>query len=214
MSQPIEDLIKINPDLRDEKWETQFLNELPHTNIQIVAPQPQPGPDGWPYLLAKTGSGATEPATKVLQWLSTRGIGLVINPESEYPDYILTYGMVWNFKETGKFIGETSRQDPIAGAAEIKAKKLLAGPPHPQYLPDYVRKVLRDFWRDQGVMRPQILVISEDKKHFDLAFSIESLGSPPEPEHLGIAQAISWFLPPHYSVLLISKKGLPDFIDL
>jgi hypothetical protein len=40
------------------------------------------------------------------------------------------------------------------------------------------------------------------------------LGNPPEREHEGIAEAIAWFLPNHYSVVLISEKGLPTFSAL
>jgi hypothetical protein len=63
-------------------------------------------------------------------------------------------------------------------------------------------------------MHPRILVMSTDRKHYDLAFSLESLGNPPTKEHQGIAEAITWFLPPHYSVVLVSEKDLPEFIAL
>ena len=33
-------------------------------------------------------------------------------------------------------------------------------------------------------------------------------------EHAGVAEAIAWFLPPHYSVVLVSETGLPDFISI
>jgi len=91
---------------------------------------------------------------------------------------------------------------------------LHAGPPSPQYLPQYVRNILKEFFRDQGVLMPKILVMSADRKHYDLAISLESLGNPPEKEHQGIAEALSWFLPPHYSIVLVSEKGLPSFVEL
>ncbi|HWU44373.1 MAG TPA: hypothetical protein VN132_13070, partial [Bdellovibrio sp.] len=65
-----------------------------------------------------------------------------------------------------------------------------------------------------AVLRPRILVMSTDRKHYDLAFSLESLGNPPQKEHAGIAEAIGWFLPPHYSIVLVSEKGLPEFVEL
>jgi hypothetical protein len=95
-----------------------------------------------------------------------------------------------------------------------EGKKLLAGEPSNEYLPDYVRKVLRDFFRDQGLLQVKILMISENSGHYDLAFSTESLGNPPQNEMQGIGEAISWFLPPHYSILLASEKDLPEFIVL
>jgi hypothetical protein len=81
-------------------------------------------------------------------------------------------------------------------------------------LPQYVRNILKQFFMDQNVMRPRILVMSTDRKNYDLAFSLESLGNPPVKEHQGVAEAISWFLPPHYSIVLVSEIGLPEFTDL
>ena len=63
-------------------------------------------------------------------------------------------------------------------------------------------------------MQSPVLVMSTDGENYDFCFSLESLGNPPEAEHSGIAEAISWFLPPHYSLLLIGEKDLPKFIDL
>ena len=57
-------------------------------------------------------------------------------------------------------------------------------------------------------------MISENKTDYDLAFSLESLGNPPDKEHIGILEALSWFFPTHYSLMLISQKGLPLFTEL
>jgi hypothetical protein len=53
--------------------------------------------------------------------------------------------------------------------------------------------------------------VSIDQKNYDLCFSLESFGNPPETEHKGLAEALSWFLPAHYSIALISEKLLPGF---
>ena len=209
----MEALLNTPDDRRDVAWEDQFLQALSTSSVRLLSPEPQVGPDGWPYLMVETDPTATEPAQQVMQWLATRGIGLVINPQKEYPDYILTYGMLWSFKETGVFIHRQSIQNQERleiGPTEIKN----AGTPTPQYLPQYARQILREFFRDQGVLNPRILVLTVDGQHYDLAFSLESLGNPPEHERSGVAEAISWFLPPHYSLLLVSEKGLPEFSAL
>jgi hypothetical protein len=54
-----------------------------------------------------------------------------------------------------------------------------------------VRNILKEFFRDQGVFAPKILVMSSDRVNYDLVFSLESLGNPPVKEHQGIAEAIS-----------------------
>jgi hypothetical protein len=40
------------------------------------------------------------------------------------------------------------------------------------------------------------------------------MGLSPEVEHQGILEALAWFLPPHYSVALVSEKGFPAFENL
>src|SRR5690349_12845136 len=96
-SPSILDLMSIPDNERDQTWETRFLSILPHSNLRLIYPNPQQGMDGFPYLYAEATAAATEPAIQIFDWLSTRGIGLLINPHKEVPDYILTFGMIWNF---------------------------------------------------------------------------------------------------------------------
>lgn len=207
------DLVKVPDDQRDVQWEYRFLDALAAAKLRVISPDPQTGPDGWPYLMTETSDAATEPTAKIAHWLATRGIGLVVNPGKSYPDFVFNYGMLWHFKETGLFLRPQS--EVPAGAFDLEAgQPLLAGPPTPEYLPDYVRSILREFFRDQGLHAVKILVMSTDRKHYDLAVSLESLGNPPPKEHEGIAEAIAWFLPSHYSLALVSENGLPEFVPL
>ncbi len=211
---------------RDQNWENKFFQALSLANLRLLTADPQTGPDGWPYLMAETGVDAkpettAEPATepkepiqKVIQWLAGRGIGLVINPQKEYPDYVFTYGMLWNFRETGFFF-QPLNDSHKEGTVEFTPNQVMnSGEPAAHYLPSYVRTILREFFRDQAILKPRVLVMSTNNIDYDLVFSLESLGTPPESEHAGIAEAIGWFLPPHYSILLISEVGLPSFFDL
>lgn len=201
---------------RNFAWDEKFFKAFSSENISLLSKDPQQGPDGWPYLICETQTdeiSEIEASQKVLQWLATRGIGLVVNPRREpYPDYVFSYGMIWSFRETGYFL----RPDLANKSGEVTYdnKKLFTGVPTEEFLPLYVRKVLKDFFRDQSVLNPKILMISQDEKNYDLCFSLESLGNPPATEHAGVAEAISWFLPPHYSVVLISEQNLPPFINL
>jgi len=207
------ELIQVPDEKRDTHWENDFFMAVTQGNLRLMTADPQQGPDGWPYLLTETAAEAQEPAQKLMQWLATKGIGLVVNPQKEYPDYVFTYGMLWHFKETGLFY-KVAAEAPV-GTMEIEnGQALHAGDATPQFLPPYVRSILREFFRDQAVLRPKILVMSTDRKHYDLAFSLDALGNPPEKEHQGIAEAIGWFLPPHYSVLLVKEAGLPAFFEL
>lgn len=204
------DLLLTPTDDRDEAWETQFLEALPQFNFKLISPDPQVGPDGFPYLLVETAPDANEPSAKILSWLSEKGIGLAINPQKDYPDFVLSYGMLWFYRESGKFLLPT----PPASLGSLSLSKSdirHAGTPSPQYLPDYVRSILRQFFLDQGVLSPRILVLSLNGENYELAFSAESLGNPPQEEWQGIAEAIAWFLPPHYSLMIVNEANLPEF---
>ena len=207
----IKALTEVPVSKRDESWEGEFLKSLPHTQLRIVNEAPVAGPDGWPYLLVATDGD--EPFLKVAQWLVQQGIGMVVNPEKPIPDYVITYGMIWNLRERGEFFTKISA--PRTGPVELKhGQQVFAGPPSEAYLPKDVRGILREFLRQQKVEHPKVLMVSEDQVRWDLALSLESLGSPPESEHAGIAEAISWFLPGHYSIVLMRESALPGFVEL
>lgn len=209
----LQEIIKVPDEQRDVQWEYRFFDALAASSLHVVSGEPQQGPDGWPYLLVETREDATEPAPKIIHWLALRGIGLVVNPTRAYPDFVFNYGMLWHFKETGLFV--RPQAEVPAGTVEIgTGQGLHAGPPTQEYLPDYVRTILREFFRDQGLHSVKMLVMSQDRKHYDLAISLESLGNPPPAEHQGVAEAIGWFLPTHYSLVLVSESGLPAFVEI
>jgi hypothetical protein len=196
---------------RNSQWENQFFQALCQENINLVNSDPQYGPDGWPYIFVKTDVQAQEPTQNVLRWLSERGLGLVVNPDKALPDFVFSYGMIWNFRETGYFYIPKA-QRPSQDAIEFSNKEIkTSGQPSTSFLPLYARKILREFLQQQGILAPKILMISFDGQQFDLAFSLESFGNPPNDEHHELCEAISWFLPPHYSILLTHEEGLAPF---
>lgn len=201
---------------RNQDWDEKFFKLISESQLSILSEDPQQGPDGWPYLICETvdkidSSKKIDSAQKIIHWLSTKGIGLVLNPKRlPYPDYVFSYGMLWSFRETGYFIKFQNIQTSKEFIVDSKAQ-VLFGPPSEEYLPKYVRQILKDFFRDQSVFNPKVLMIAPDGKNYDLCFSLESLGSPVETEHQGVLEALSWFLPPHYSIALVSEKGFPQF---
>jgi len=215
----LETLIQQPESLRDNQWELQFLDALVPTKVDIVGDQPQNGPDGWPYMLVRTSTEGKEPFQKVVQWLSGRGIGLVVNPHKMVPDYVFTYGMIWNFTRTGRFVmpgSSTLVKAPGPERVVVEpGQKLLMGPPTEDYLPSSVRDILREFLAQQALKNVRILVLTtSDFKQTDLALSLESLGPLSDRDQKSLAQALSWFLPLHYSLVLISEQGLPPFVSL
>ncbi len=210
-----QDLVTLAVSRRDEHWETELLQKFAKQKVRLLFPDPKPGPDQWPYLMvsSEVDGHECESCENILVWLSTRGIGLVLNPQKATPDFVLTYGMIWNYRERGVFLSPVASREQ----GELRwhtGKEILAGTPSENFLPVYARSVLRQFFLDQGVFVPKVLMISEDNVNYDLCFSLESLGHPPVSEHAGIAEAIAWFLPAHYSIVLLSEKTVPGFAPL
>lgn len=213
----ITELLKQSESLRDEAWEQQFLSQLPSLRFQVLSDQVQQGPDGWPYLFTNIEQEGDEGVlfSELQAWLLKQGVGLAINPQRSPPDYVLPYGQLWLYQTTGKFVTDVK---PVLQGGETlvieDGQKIVAGAPTEEYFPSYARQVLKEFLSQQGVSRPQVLVLSTDSQNYDLCFSAESFGNPPTEEHVGILEALSWFFPANYSLALMSEKGLPQFAPL
>lgn len=205
----ISEILKAKVETRDEKWETLFLSKLPSCVVSIENPNPTQEFDGWPYLHASTETTEGEPLLKVVEWLSERGIGLILNSTKIEPDYVFSYGMLWGYRTRGSFLGRL--QPKADGEIFLESSTLVSGEPTEEILPHYVRKILRKFFVDQGILTPKIVVTTENNRDFDFCFSLESLEYPPKSEHAGILEALSWFFPPDYSLALLSESQFPNF---
>lgn len=214
---------------RDAQWETRFLEKFPEVKVSLIAKAPQAGPDQFPYMFIEIKEDSTEPALKLLNWISQNGIGLAVNPTKNYPDFVFTYGMIWNYFKSGQFLENPVAKPHVHGpncnhdhdhneeaSPETKKEGTLfyVGSPSDGYLPAAVKNIMKEFLKQQGVMAPKITMLSQDQVNFDLCFSIESFGSPSAEEHEGILQALSWFLPAHYSLAFVSEQGIPSFEEL
>lgn len=207
------ELLSLEEDKRDNQWELEFFDQFPEQNIDLIFPDPKQGPDSWPYLFVTTEGHKKEPVRQVLHWLSEKGIGLALNPNKEMPDYIMPYGMIWFYRETGSFLSEHFQFKGKKFTLE-EGKKYYTGEPSKAYIPEYVRKIVREFLQQQGVLSPRVCMLSEDQQYWDLCFSLDSFGNPPSHEHEGIAEALSWFFPPHYSIVLVKEAELGEFFNL
>jgi len=209
------ELLSVPFDDRDEAWEENFFKGLIHAKFEFLSDSPIEGPDGFPYLAVKIVEEG-EPADKVLDWLGEKGVGLAINPDQKQPDYVFSYGMIWNFLLLGEFMTSES-SDRAPGAIEMEpGQEMMAGTPSETYLPKHVRGLFREFLGQQGILKPRIVMLSQDSKNYDLCFSLEALGNPPEEEWQGILEGFSWFFPLHYSFSILSEEMIQgiEFIDL
>lgn len=209
----LQNIVSQPESFRNEEWEKALFASFADARIEIDSETPKTGPDGWPYLLVRTSAQAKEPTQKVIAWLSERGIGLALNAHKNAPDYVFTYGMLWNFRVRGEFI--TKSEQLKSGPVEIsKDQQLWVGTPSESTLPSYVREILKEFFKQQGQNQVRVAMVSADQKHYDLCFSLESLGEPQTTEHRGLLEAIAWFMPAHYSLALLSEKQITGFSNL
>lgn len=213
----MQDLLEVPVDERDEKWEEKFFKALVDSQFEFLSDSPIEGPDGMSYLAVKiTDDG--EPALKVLDWLGEKGVGLAVNPTKEMPDYVFSYGMIWNFLLNGEFMTEIPEdQQPSGSDVEMtEGQEMMAGTPSETYFPPHVRQLFREFLRDQGVHKPRVVMLSQDSKNYDMCFSLQSLGNPPEEEWQGILEAFSWFFPLHYSFSILSEDMIQgiEFVEI
>ncbi|MDZ4662786.1 MAG: hypothetical protein SGJ18_14330 [Pseudomonadota bacterium] len=209
----LETYLTTKDNARNTAWEHAFLTEFCKGHVELLVDTPQPGPEGFPYLFVKTSGRATESVSKIIDWLSNRGIGMVVNPQKGLPDYVFTYGMVWGLKEKNTVLPKLETLKSSQFELQ-KDRPFSYGEPSLEFFPHYARKILREFFNHQGILAPRMLMISSDNKSFDLCFSIESLGNPPKSEHKGIVEAIGWFFPFNTSIVVLEEKGLPKFIAL
>ena len=100
--------------------------------------------------------------------------------------------MIWLFKETGRFLAKPSKVST--------AQTFL--------IPNYVRKILKQFFLDQGVYQAKIAILKNNENTFDLCFCANSLGDPPQSEHAGILKTLSWFLPQHYPIAIVKNDSI------
>ncbi len=213
---------------RNERWEKDFLDQLPYCFFSLISDAPQVGPDQFPYMYVEINEDSTTPIFQILNWIYKAGVGLAVNPKKQFPDFVLTYGMIWNFIKNGQFISQLAPPAHIHGpdcnhdsahtdkndVSIQPGSTFYVGEPSEAFLPVEIRNIVKEFLKQQGVMAPKVIMLSQDQKNFDLCFSAESFGSPDPKEYEGILQALSWFLPAHYSLAMVSEKDLPSFFEL
>ena len=84
-------LLKVPADSRDSQWEEKFLTALPGSSFKLIQDHPMTGPDNMPYLPVQIVDGG-ESAVKILRWLDEKGVGLVVSPNKQPPDFVLPMG--------------------------------------------------------------------------------------------------------------------------
>lgn len=188
----------------------EFFAQLLKKPVRLLTPDPQQGPEGFPYLLVTTHQEGDQ-FIDLLKWCADKGVGIVINPTETSADYIFTYGMIWNFFLRGEFITESTSSTETRSELEFNNQQtVLTAVPNESYWPLPARKIFKEFLLQQGIYTPRCLLILDHVApgDVDLCFSLESLGQPPIAEQKGILEAFAWFFPLHYSLAFVHEKHL------
>lgn len=196
---------------RDEAWENLFLTHFPSAKVSVEDENIRKGPDGFGYLLLSLKPESDEPVEKILSWAFDKGVGLVLNSHKMVPDYVFTHGMLWYYSRTKKF------QEPStfkSGAVEINLSESIFGEAAEEYWPKFSRDILRDYLKTQDVVLKYLVVTTKDYKNTDLCLNEESFKALPAPKRNQLIEKIRWFVPPHYSVVLVPEQNLPKSFAL
>lgn len=209
--QNLSNALSTNSELRNLNWEQEFLKTFVNSHIFLVEESVQIGPDGWPYLYLctdiKQSYKSEDQVPSVISWAYENGVGLVLNTHKEKPDYVFSYGMIWSFVHRGEFVNYT--QPVFKENAEI-----YLSPVSQDLIPLKVLSFIKNYIQSAEVKRPRCALMTRDKIHYEFAVSIESVGNPPQSEHQGIAQGISWFLPMDMPVVLIYERLLQTLFEI
>jgi len=204
----ISKLLSTPTNKRDEAWTQEFLKALIGTTVKMLSPDPRQGPEGFPYMMVSTDEGK-EPFLNVVKWCSEKGIGIVLNPQKPHPDFLFTYGNLWNYISRGEFFSASPSKVDSKSFQLKDGQALFAGKPTEAFWPVYARGIFKEFLLQQGFMNVRFLLLSEKAEGpMDMVFSLESLGNPPETEWPGILEGFSWFFPSHYPLALLSEKSI------
>lgn len=210
-TQIITELLLIPREQRDENWVDRFLYNLPAASFRCGNPQVIAGPDGFPYFQLLLPEHGKEFQCFVVEkmipdFLVERGYGVVLNPGSGQPDWVLTYGDILNYHSTGGFFTMESNfsnkdtpEEVISGGEEV-----MVGQPSETILPLETRKLLKDFFQLNGIEDPKVMLMMRkngEEVNQDLVFNITPEGFESEQHYRNMMQTVTWYLPRHYSIV-------------
>lgn len=197
---------------RGISWEKKLLSFVDQVPFVLIHDHPIVGPDNMPYLaLRLPASDETgETAKDIFRWAGDRGIGVVIEPDKNPPDLVFSFGMIWSYLLRGQFFTPEDSQPGKKEFALEEGQEIYVGPLSEQVWPFGPRSLFASFLKDQGLTDGRALFLSTDKLSYDLCFSLESLGNPPQEEWNGILETFSWFFPMDLSLSILSESTLKN----
>lgn len=198
-------LVKIPREQRDQTWIEQFFAALPEASLATTEAQVFRGPDGMQYFdlhLPEQGKPFEAHCVAALaEHCTNNGFGLVLNPASNPPDWVFSYGDLWHLRTHGKLA-----MRKVEGAVGSEGDQVLVGSPSEQLLPPWARNVLKSFLEYLKIESPGVLLIVSQKATPAecLVFNVHAEDFPAgQFEH--VQRLLAWFIPPHLNIAYVPK---------
>lgn len=213
-------LLQVPAARRDAVWRAALHEAVKEPLFVRGSPSVFRGPDRFPYLalfLPPPGApGERISIPGLAEWATEEGVGIAINPHAQGADWVFTYGDLFTLRHFGAF--EVPQAADTAAGREVlpQGERLIIGAPSESFLPGYVRRVLRRFFREQlGIEEPGVFLIQPvgGATPPRLVFSIFPEDVPGDTVALaeqafhGMLKGVSWFLPRHYDLIAISRDS-------
>jgi hypothetical protein len=215
----VEELFAASRDRRDLAWRERFYAALPDASMATTPGQVMQGPDGFPYFVLNFPPAdrpfETFCVSHVLDLCLERGVGIVVQPEPSRPQWVFPYGLLWSYKEFGKFVlkeAEGNDDAPESGPARGEregGQNVLASQPSAAFFPAYARKIIKQFLVDKaGIAAPEVMLVNDPSgdPEQSLAFNVFPEDFEQQ-EFENVMYRLTWFLPRHYGLMSIAKES-------
>lgn len=225
MTQELVRLFAIDREARGRPWIQRFYAAIPDAAMRTTQDQVIQGHDGFPYFvlnLPKDGQAFSPISLNdVLEHCLDNGLGVVVHPMLDAPDWVFPFGHLWSLRRFGAFQverppsagGETVTEFPhgtFARETLSEGQEVIVGQPNESCLPAFARKAIREFMRGHlGVKDPRVLLLVDAKSEpsESLIFSVHPEDYPSEKDFGLVLYSLSWFLPPHYALAAVPRRS-------
>lgn len=212
-TQILANLLALPQEQRDDAWVGRFFAAVPDTPLQMLEPQIQLGPDGYPYFQLAIPAADDVPLCTLSQALDhclDHGLGAVVfkSPgRADEPGWVFSYAHLFSYSLFRSFVGDPNQTPPAPEDAQTgKDRQILLMSPSETFLPLRVRRAMTDFFRKViGMENPKMKMIVEPGQFpasglmFNL--SAQDFGGD-EDKHGRALNALHWYLPPSYCAIL------------
>jgi len=175
---------------RDHAWRAAFLDAIVDASLASTPQQVIQGPDGFPYFVLQSPPVAQEftpyCVSHVLEHCTDRGFGIVVEP-----------------------VDRDAAKGPAIDVAKSDTQ-IMVGAPSEHVLPLWARRVVAAFLtRSAHVTAPAVFVMMQPPPAppRSLVFNLHPEAFPSHAAFSAAMNALSWYMPPHRSVVALSQES-------